>query len=146
MRSELHWDKALAHRSILAARMQTRSVVSIGRCLELQNIREDQPGRYRSNLVPGSIKFAFDPAKEPRFLVLPGLQANQDLIIFLCDVKGRSLEGRSIRWLQAPRVDGPAVVELESIINWWREPVSQITVQLTRTGEIALGAAPRLLR
>ena len=103
-------------------------------------------GRYRSNLVPGSIKFAFDPANEPRFLVLPGLEADQDLIIFLCDIKGRSLEGRSIRWLHAPRADGPAVVELESIIHWWREPVSQITVQLTRPGEIALDAPPRLLR
>jgi len=121
-------------------------VVSIGRCLELQNIREDRPGRYRSNLVPGSIKFAFDSASEPRFLVLPGLKADQDLIISLCDIKGRSREGRSIRWLHAPRADGPAVVELENIIHWWREPVSQITVQLTRPGEIALDAPPRLLR
>jgi hypothetical protein len=121
-------------------------VLSIGKCLELKNIREDRPGRYRSTLAPGSIKFAFDPANEPRFLVLPGLQADQDLIIFLCDIKGRSLEGRSIRWLHAPRADGPAVVELENIINWWNEPVRQITVQLTRTGEIALGGPPRLLR
>src|SRR5262249_955247 len=54
--------------------------VSTSRCLELQNIREERPGRYRSDVVPGSLKFAFDPPVLARYLVLPGLKLDQDLI------------------------------------------------------------------
>jgi hypothetical protein len=121
-------------------------MVSVGRCFELQHIREDQPGRYRSNLVPGAVKFAFDHTTQARFLVFPGLNTDQDLIIFLRDSRGRWRMGEPIRWLDSPRPDGPAVVDLEGIMNWSGEPVSEIAIQLTRTGEISLDAPPRMLR
>ncbi len=120
--------------------------VSISKCQELQHIRQDQPGRYRSDLVPGAVKFAFDPTTDARFLALPGLRTDQDLIIFLCDETGRWRVDQSIRWLQSPRSEGPPVVDLDSIMNWWGKPISAIAIQLTRTGEISLEAPPRLVR
>jgi hypothetical protein len=120
--------------------------LAIARRIELNEIRQDQPGRYRSDRVPGSLKCTFDPTTGARFLELPGLRADQELMIFWCDAAGSWRPGHSFRWLTSPPPAGPPVVDLESMIHWPDEPITQMVIHLTREGEIALEAPPRLLR
>jgi hypothetical protein len=120
--------------------------LSIARVVELNNIHESAPGRYRTNRVPAFIKYEFQPTSQARFLVLPGLCGDQELVIFRVDAQGRWRPGQNIRWVQPLRYDSTAVVELNGLIHWRGGPLTQIAVRLSRPGEIRLGGPPRLLR
>jgi hypothetical protein len=120
--------------------------LAVARRVVLQGVREVHPGRFRSELVPGSIVFEFDPAPDARFLMLPGLKADQDVLICWCDEVGTWRPGQHVRLLSSLRTEGAGVVDLERVIHWWGKPISRIAVQLTRPGELALQGPPRLLR
>jgi len=120
--------------------------VAVARRLELERACEDRPGFYRSEGVPGLVKCEFDRSTDARFLILPGLQTSQELDIFLRDGQGRWRPGQFVRWLPSPRSDKNAVIDLSTMIHLWGEPITQIAVQFTRPGEIALEGPPRLLR
>ncbi len=120
--------------------------LAVARRLELNQVREDKPGQYRSDVSVGYIRFEFDPTPEARFLVLPGLRADQNLMINCSDPRGRWRPGRYFQWLKSPKSDSPAVIDLESMIHIWGEPITQFTIRFTRPGEIALQGYPRLLR
>jgi hypothetical protein len=120
--------------------------LAIARRIELNDLRQDRPGRYRSDRGPGSLKCIFDPTAGARFLELPGLRTDQELVISWCHAGGKWRPGHSFRWLASPPPAGPPVVNLESLIHWSEEPITEIAIQLTRAGEIALEAPPRLLR
>jgi hypothetical protein len=121
-------------------------VLSTARLVQLNRIRETNPGRYRSDEGPAFVRYEFDPTTGGEFLELPGLAADQDLIVYWCDSNSRWLPGLNLRWFPSPRRDAQALVDMRNLIHAWGQPITQIAIQLTRPGEIALGAPPRLLR
>jgi hypothetical protein len=119
--------------------------VAVAKRIELHSMLESGAGRYRSDGIPGSIKIEF-PRSEARYLELPGLAADQELVIFRCDPQGRWRPGPNFHWVQPRGHDSNAVVDLDGLIHWWGEPLTEIAIQLTRTGEVSLQGPPRLLR
>ncbi len=107
-------------------------------------VREFEPGVFRLKNWPAYIEFEFDPAPEARYLVLPGLTADQDVVVLLMDSEGHWRSGRNVRWLKSTPTD--AAIDLERLIYWSGGPLSRIRVQFTSPGKLALEAPPRLLR
>ncbi len=122
------------------------STIAVGRRIDLNEVHELSPGKYRADRNPGSIKFAFHPTARARYLVLPGLKADQEICINSRSTKGRWCAGQSIRWIQSAGSENLAVIDLEGLIHWWGEPIQEISIGLTRPGEICLQGSPRLLR
>jgi hypothetical protein len=118
--------------------------ISIARRLACHGVSEFKPGQYQPEHWPAYIEFEFSPTPQARYVVLPGLAADQDLVILLQDSNGRWRSGQSIRWLKSPRTD--AAIDLERLIHWSGSPLSRIRVQFTTPGELALEGPPRLLR
>ena len=109
--------------------------------------REVRPGVYRHGDGDGFIRFEFEPAPEARYLVLPGLRADQDVFILWCDQAGRWRPGQSVRWLKSAAKGAPAVIDLDRLIHLSARPLSRIALQFTGPGgEIELEGPPRLLR
>ncbi len=121
-------------------------VMATARCLELKDVRESSAGVFRSDARPGYLKFEFDHHSQASFLVLPGLKASDELMIFLRDAEGNWRPGQSVRWLPTVVDEAGAVIDLASVIHWWGEPITQISIQLLKPGEITLAGMPRLLR
>lgn len=120
--------------------------LSIATPTKFDHVREYKPGQYRSGDVPGRLQYEFEPTAGARFLVLPGLKTDQELEIYFRDVQERWRSARFVRWLPPPRAGEQPVVDLERMIHLWGEPVTQIAIQFTRPGEIALEGPPRLMR
>jgi hypothetical protein len=120
--------------------------LAVARRVGIHEAREVKPGVYRSEPVPGNIEYEFDPVPEARFLMLPGLKADQDVAIFWCEQGGRWRPGQNIRWLQSPRTEASAVVDLDRLIYRSGRPISRIAIHFTRPGELTLQGPPRLLR
>ena len=78
--------------------------------------------------------------------MLPGLKADQDVVIAWSDQAGRWRPGQNVRWLHSPRPEGPAVVDLERLIYLQKSPLTRIAVRLTLPGTLVLQGSPRLLR
>ena len=89
---------------------------------------------------------AIEPTAGARFLVLPGLKSDQKLEIYFRDVDERWRSARFVHWPPSPRSGEQPVADLERMIHLWGEPVTQIAIQFTRPGEIALEGPPRLMR
>ena len=121
-------------------------VLSLARRVEIRGAREIESGRYQSTRMPASITYEFVPATQARYLVLPGLSADQDVVMLWLDGRNRWRSTQSVRWLHSPRADAPAVIDLERLIHRPESPLSRIEIQFTKSGEIALEASPRLLR
>jgi hypothetical protein len=119
--------------------------LSVARLVRLSHISEVAPRQYRSEDVPAFILLEFQPTSLARYLELPGLLADQELIIFRIDAQGRWRPGQNLHWEQPRQIKG-AMVNLDGLIHWWGEPITQIAIQFTRPGQISLSALPRLLR
>ena len=63
--------------------------IAVGRRIDLNEVHELSPGKNRAIRNPGSIKFAFHPTARARYLVLPGLKADQEICINSRSTKGR---------------------------------------------------------
>jgi hypothetical protein len=118
--------------------------VSIARRVGSLRVTEFKPGTYRPEKWPAYIEFEFDVTPEARYLVLPGLAADQDVIVRLTDDANHWRGGHRIRWLRSPRTD--AAIDLERLIFWSGNAPERIRLEFTTPGEIALEGAPRLLR
>jgi hypothetical protein len=121
-------------------------ILAIARPEGMFHARELQPGRYRAEALPAGLRFEFDPGPHARYLVLPGLAADQDVVIFWCDDAGRWRPVQSVRWLKPPQTSNAAIVDLDSLIHRPNYPLSGIAIQFTRPGEVQLAGFPRLLR
>jgi hypothetical protein len=119
--------------------------VAVAKRIELYKMLESGAGRYRSDDIPGFVKIEF-PTSEARYLELPGLTADQQLVIFRCDSQGRWRPGQKVYWVQPRGHDSHVVVNLDGLIHWWDTPLTSIAIHLTRTGEVSLQGLPRLLR
>ena len=122
----------LAHTLAIARQVATRDINVLG------------PGRYERGRLPGFIEFEFEPAAGARYLFLPGLAADQDVIVVLTDDAAHWRGGQSVRWLKSPRTD--AAIDLARLIHWSGNAPARIRVRCAGPGEIALGGPPRLLR
>ncbi len=107
---------------------------------------EREPGHYRAEGPSASVRFDFDPAPHARYLVLPGFDADQDVVICWCDDAGRWRSGQSIRWLKSKQPHDAAVVDLDSLIHEPDYPLSRIAIQFTGPGKVVLAGMPRLFR
>jgi len=119
--------------------------VAVARRVEMHNAGEIDRGRYHVENADSYIEFEFDRAPQARFLCLPGLQADQDVLILRSDAEGRWRPGLNVRWLGSPRRDA-AAIDIERLIHWPLTPIARVRIQFTRPGEIALTEPPRLLR
>jgi hypothetical protein len=120
--------------------------VAVARRVKMHDADEIDRGRYHGENGDSYIEFEFDPAPQACFLYLPGLEADQDVLILRSDEEGRWRGGLQVRWLRSSRCDAPAVVDIERLIHWPHTPISRIRVQFTRPGAIVLAEPPRLLR
>jgi hypothetical protein len=123
--------------------MQT---LAVARRLEVSKASEIKPGRFRLMEWPSYIEYEFNPTTEARFLALPGLTADQDVVVAWQVASGEWRQGQSFRWLRSHLSDGDAVVDLRRLIHLSVKPISRIRVQFTNRGELALDGLPRLLR
>ncbi len=62
---------------------------AVARRVEMHHADKIDRGRYHGANGDSYIEFEFDPAPQARFLFLPGLQADQDVLILRTDEKGR---------------------------------------------------------
>ncbi|MGO9462970.1 MAG: acyltransferase family protein [Isosphaeraceae bacterium] len=120
--------------------------VAVARRVEMRYVDPIDRGRYHGENGDSYIEFEFEAAPQARFLYLPGLQADQDILVLPCDEKGRWRSGLHVRWLQSPGCDAAAAIDIERPIHWPLTPISRIRMQFTRPGEIALSEPPRLVR
>ena len=121
--------------------------VAVGRRYDVNGGRELAPGHYQNTGGAGFIGFEFEPEPLARYLVLPGLKADQDVNLYWCDQHRQWRPAQVVRWLKTPASDGLAVIDLERLIHLSVKPLSRIVIQFTRPGgEIALEGPPRLLR
>jgi hypothetical protein len=120
--------------------------VAVARPTKNEGAREVSPGHYTTTVDPAHVGFEFDPTPGARFLLLPGLKADQDVAIYWCDGAGNWRPGQVVRWLQSAPRDLPAIIDLDRQIHLGAKPLSRIAIQFTRPGSIALDGPPRLLR
>ena len=118
--------------------------LAVGRRVGTRNVSEPEPGTFRPRNWPAYLEYEFDSAPDARYLVFPGLAADQDVVISFGEPSGQWHQGQNARWLKASRAD--AAIDLERLIHRPRGPVSRIRLQFTRPGELALEGSPRLLR
>jgi len=130
--------------SLISAQPEHVHTLSIGRQVAAHDVSELKPGIFKRDESPGYIEFAFEPAPGARYLVLPGLAANEDVIVVLTDDTANWRSGQNVRWLKSPRTD--ATIDLKRLIHWSGDAPTRIRVKFTRPGEIALEGPPRLLR
>jgi hypothetical protein len=127
-----------------SAPLEQARTLSIARRVTTCDFNELGPWRYKRDLVPGYIEFEFEPATGARYLFLPGLVSDQDVIVVLTDDATHWHGSRNLRWLKSPRAD--ATIDLRRLIHWWGDAPARIRLKCVGPGEIALGGAPRLLR
>ena len=118
--------------------------LAVARPVDLREVTEFKPGMYRSKFDGAYIEFEFGSAADARYVLLPGLAADQDMIVLLSDKRGRWRGGQNVRWLKSPSAD--ASIDLQRLIHWSGRPLTGIRLQFTCPGELALKGAPCLLR
>ncbi len=121
-------------------------ILSIGRRSAVHAVREIGPGRYRGTYGPSYVEFQFDSTAGARFLALPGLRTDQDVVVSWREGSEPWRPAKSVRWLRSGRSDLPVVIDLERLIHWSGKPVTGVRIAFTRPGELAVSESPRLLR
>ncbi len=120
--------------------------LAVARRIEVSKASEVQPGRFRLMEAPSYIEYEFDPTTEAKFLSLPGLDADQDLVVAWQVPSSEWRQCQAFRLLRSHLGDGDAVVDLDRLINLPDRPISRIRIYFTNRGELALDGPPRLLR
>lgn len=109
-------------------------------------IEEVGPGLYRAERPGGFIRFEFPATIGARYLTLPGLACDQDVVITRCTPTGVLRPRQTVIWAQPRQSPATPVVDLANLVHWWHEPITQIAIQIQRPGELYLPEPPRLLR
>ncbi len=131
--------------SQVSGRPQTEArTVSVARQVGAHEVTEFKPGKFRPEHPGDFIEFEFDSVTDARYLFLPGLEANQDMIVLLSDKPGSWRGGNNLLWRRSPSAD--AFIDLQRLIHWSGSPLSRIRLQFTCPGELALAGPPCLLR
>ena len=120
--------------------------IANSRLVEIHEASEREDGRIRMSNGRSYIEFEFDSTPEAPYLLLPGLIADQDVVVSWCDAASHWRPGLNLRWLRSDRHESPAVIDLDRVIHWPSNSVSRLRIKLARPGEIALQGPPRLLR
>ena len=82
------------------------------------------------------LEFEFDSTSQARYLFLPGLAADQDVVVSWRDDVGCWRPGLNLRWVRSDRNETPAVIDLDRLIHWPTSAVTRIRVEFTCPGEI----------
>ncbi len=69
--------------------------LSVARPVDLREVTEFKPGKFRPKFDGAYIEFEFGSAPDARYLLLPGLAADQDVIVLLSDKPGRWRGGQN---------------------------------------------------
>jgi hypothetical protein len=121
--------------------------VSVGRRVDVHEVAEFEAGRYRAASARSSyVEFEFDPAAGGRFVALPGLESDQDIVVCWHEGQGPWRPAQTVRLLRPRRSDEPAVIELERLIHFSGAPVRAIRIAFTHPGVLEISGAPRLVR
>ena len=120
--------------------------IAVARVVELNQIQESKPGHYHSDQPSGRLTFEFPAVAGPHYLELPGLETDQELVILRRDKHGDWRPRENLRWAKTSGAGRGAVIDLEGLIHWRGETITQFAIQLTRAGEISLQEPPRLIR
>ena len=95
---------------------------------------------------PSYVEYEVHLTAESRFLVIPGLSADQDLQISWNDDADRWRPLDHVFWLQVPAPAGPAAIDLKRLLSGPEPGKRRIRIQLPGPGELAVGGLPYLLR
>jgi hypothetical protein len=121
--------------------------VSVGRRAWIREAKEIQAGRFRCRDAQSSfLEYRFEPAAGARFVALPHLEADHDVVVSWHEGAGPWRPTQNVRLLGPRQGDLPAVIDLQRLINWSGEPVTGIRIGFTHPGLLAVGESPRLLR
>lgn len=120
--------------------------IAVARLAETIDMEECGPGKYRAPAGQGVLCYEFSPAARARYLVFPGLRANQDFAIQWSEAPGRWHPAQTLYWLIPPTPTEMAVIDLGSIMHMADAPITQVSLRLAKPGELSLQAPPRLLR
>jgi hypothetical protein len=118
----------------------------LAKSLTSERVVQTSPGVFSTGEEPGLLRIEFDPTTGARFLNLPGLRTNQELVIGPRDGQGRWRPAQYVHVMPPTGGNDGALIDLRSLIHWWGEPISALAIHFTRPGEIALSGLPRLIR
>jgi hypothetical protein len=119
--------------------------ILVGRRPELQSAHELRPGTYRGTSSDSFLEFDFEPVAKARYLAIPGLTADQDVIIQWREGDAVWRSGQKVRWIRPTDADSSVVIDFERLIHYLGGPITGVRVFFTQAGELTIDGAPALL-
>jgi hypothetical protein len=122
------------------------ATLAVARKVRSERAEETRPGRYHMDDAGAFVEYEIDSVTGARYLKFPGLQSDQDLMVYWCATPAVWHPGQNIHRLAKPRPDATAAIDIDRLIQWTSKPISRIRIVATGPGDLCLDAPPRLSR
>jgi hypothetical protein len=122
------------------------ATLAVARKARTERAQETLPGRYHMDDAGAFVEYEIDSVAGARYLVLPGLRSDQDLMVYWCAASAVWYPGWNVHWFANPRPDAMAVIDIDRLIQWTGKPISRIRIVSAGPGNLCLDAPPRLSR